>query len=214
MFSDWMTARGDAGGLLASGHLVEARKRLDSYLETHSNDSTIAVIAADIAFRRGDNVAAYSAIAPFVTVSSSPEVLLRASLAAARLGEVYPGQKEYCANLVIFYCGAWKEEVARALPTGDETKDLEKLSLLGLAVYGNSDDADERLFYARQELALDRGNPVAATIAWQFLMGAGKYREAASAMKDAMPRATGGMAYWVKREYDDAVSAVESQKKH
>lgn len=212
LFEDWMKVRREAGKLLAAGSLHEAKKAIDVYEETHNDDSTIAVLSADIAFRQGKNLDAYNALAPYITVSQSPELLLRLSLAASRLGQSYPGQREYLANLVIFYYGTAKEDVIRVLPIGDGNKGLEELSLLGLAVYGNSEDIDDRLFYSQQELALDKGNPVAATVASQFLMGTGKYREAASILRDAIPRATGDIAYWLKRYYTDDLSLESRQK--
>jgi tetratricopeptide (TPR) repeat protein len=92
--------RDEADDLIAQGRLVEARSKLESFLFRVPSE-VIGAQLMDVEFIQGDYVSAYKVAVPLVRAGRvSPRLLIRASLAAATLGEVYRGQREFLISQI------------------------------------------------------------------------------------------------------------------
>lgn len=146
-FAEWRNAKRDASKLIHLGRIEDAQKSLAKYLSTHQNDPTIADLQADIAFRKGEPDRAYAALAPFVAGTFSPQLLLRMSLASSEFGETSTGQGDYCKRIIL-QDTRFADDVRTTISSGSSVRDVEILSLVALAEFGNSDDDNNRLYFA------------------------------------------------------------------
>jgi tetratricopeptide (TPR) repeat protein len=117
-----------AKALIAKGDVDAARTSLETFLQTYPEPYP-AIILMDLDMSHGDYIDAYKVAAPFMRHGGggSNELMLRASLAAAKLGEVYPGQLEYCLQQIGY--GDW----AKFVPQGDSPKIVAALSNIAIA---------------------------------------------------------------------------------
>jgi tetratricopeptide (TPR) repeat protein len=92
-------------GLISAGKLVEARKRLETALftqPTEVNPDFYSVPLMDMEISQGDFLSVYKIAAGFIQNGrASQDILLRGSLAAATLGEVYPGQRDFLIRNIL-----------------------------------------------------------------------------------------------------------------
>jgi tetratricopeptide (TPR) repeat protein len=82
------------------GNYAAAKQRLELDLETDPSES-FALPLLDMELLHGDFVDAYKVSAGMINRQTSQDLLFRASLAASSLGNVYPGQREFCLNCML-----------------------------------------------------------------------------------------------------------------
>jgi hypothetical protein len=154
--------------LAHEGHWEEARQKCLAMRSYFMGAQTFACHLADIDFRLGKYQEAYDALIPLDLPHQSEGPLLRLSVAAAHLGQVLPGQREYVGGLVGYahVDQDLKREFAPFLPDekNQSPKAVEFLSYLSLSQVARSDDflnlGDED-FFLRQALAIDPDNVAA-----------------------------------------------------
>jgi hypothetical protein len=97
----FLESEGDrASALEASGNYVGARTILEDLLTTKVGGSGCLLGLLDLEIAHSDYTRAFKTVAPFVENSADYRLWVRASLAAASIGQVYPGQREFLLKLL------------------------------------------------------------------------------------------------------------------
>jgi hypothetical protein len=197
----------DAGRFLDDGLPVLAKARIESYLITYPWDDVVVPLLSDALFRLGMDAAAYELLAPRADRWAAPDLLLRASLAAAKRGEVYSGQKEYCVNVLAG--GTWAEMrqaiVQSSVPTGTSPSELVLLSYLALGAGVVVHVEDRSLsYYLGKVLEMDSLNPLANRCLGDFHLRNHRYPQAVNAYERALVRARDPMKRIIQRQLETA----------
>lgn len=175
---------------LKQGHAEKAAARLQARLDAYPWDSTITPDLADAYFRLDKSSLAYQALAPYATIDADPQLLLRASLAAAKKREVYDGQKQYCLKVIGSYTDP--QTTALAFSGGETPAAVELASWVAIGVDANSShNPDTAAFYFKQALKKDPSNPIANLLLGEIYQAHGEYANAVACFQKALPRAVG-----------------------
>jgi len=142
--------------LNADGYTEAAYKLLCANWKEERARSTLLLVMVDTDFRLGKNREAYETLQQN-TAPWSGDSWLRASFAAALMGEVYEGQREYCMQF--FNHGQQPDDLAMraALPQGEWPQAMRGLSCLAIA--NHSGDPDTRNWYLEQAYRYCGPNP-------------------------------------------------------
>jgi predicted Zn-dependent protease len=191
--------------LNSNGNALAAVKLIRPLYEEFDHNPMFVRTLADSYFRLGRVNDAYDVLAPLTRRGADPDLLLRASLAAALRGESYEGQREFCIDSFTRLIN-WVDP-AQLMPSATGQQELVALSFLGLGAtsvtYAQDSNAE---FYLTRELALDPGNPFACYLLGETLMGVKRYREAAEMFKTGEARAKGALLEALKQDLRSAES--------
>ncbi|HVT12150.1 MAG TPA: hypothetical protein VHE55_07770 [Fimbriimonadaceae bacterium] len=190
-FANWSAAISTGQAAIDAGTPSVAVPPLQAWLQNNPPDNSTVSLLADAYFRLNDPNDAYNLLGPLITTSSDPDILLRASLAAADAGEVYIGQREYCIQWILGSSGQLTDD-ANTLPQGNTPAALRVLSCIALASQSDWSQSNPT-YYSQQALTLDPGNPVAAERLGTIYMGQSRYSEAIAAFQSGLARAEGGL---------------------
>jgi tetratricopeptide (TPR) repeat protein len=176
----------------AQGDYVGAKKLLETNLLSDPQPGYAAVLA-DIEVANEDYVNAYKLTAPFVrngTGTGPEDILLRASLAAASLGDVYPGQREYCVGRMGSAEEIKTSPFIAALPQGNSPDVVAAISHIAIAgeaaAQGNYRHATHHYEAA---LRFDPGNPaICLGLGYCYAMGSYNYTRAIETLKSGLAR--------------------------
>jgi tetratricopeptide (TPR) repeat protein len=201
-------ARLSAQQLIVQGRPVEARALLEAFLSAHPTEESIVPTLADACFRLDLNQRAYDLLAPFARTGAMGDTLLRASLAAARGGEVYSGQKQYCVNVLAGgddYPELKEAIIFSSVPSGNAARDIELVSLLALGT-GTRFNLHEhnQIYYLSQALQIDPGNSLANWTVGDVHLGKQRYAQAVVAYERALVRAREPMKRIIQRQLETA----------
>ena len=174
-----------------------ARKRLEAEL-MRTPDELVAKPLMDIEMAQGDFVSAYKVAVPFVRRrgGASRELLLRASLAAAKCGEVYPGQRELLVNYLVG--SSDPGDILPFIPSGESPDVIAALSACAvgddIGVHELSDGHVEGKSLPFYEMArsLDSTDPLFCAGAAIGLGQKCRYSEALKVLAGAYPRTRSG----------------------
>lgn len=121
--------------LAQRGQWAEARAKCKELMQFDHGNPSACEDLADIDFHLGNYSEAYDELVPVASPSQSPTVMLRLSLAAAKTGQVFPGQREYVLSFLDhgYFGNNMLPEFIPLLPSGDSPKTLIFLSHLALA---------------------------------------------------------------------------------
>ncbi len=201
-------ARMTAENLILEGRWSEALTGLEGFLNLYPDEESIVPTLADACFRIGLNQRAYDALAPFARTGAMPETLVRASLAASRRGEVYPGQRDYC---IAYLPGGSRPQLRSAVlmssvPSGQRPRDLEVLSLLVLGTGKGLNAGEHRpaAFYLSEVLRLDPSNPLANSELGDVHLRSHRYAQAVVCYERAVARARSPMLEAIRRQLETA----------
>lgn len=191
--------------LVRAGKLSEARARLQDDLLKYPNE-LIALPLLDVDLTQGDYVGAYKVAVPFVRRGRASERLrLRASMAAAGVGEVYPGQRQFLET-VLSHQHSTPDDVA-ALPTGESPQDLLAFSALAISnEYFETGEYAQAVPFTPVFLSWDPANPALGTAAAAEYTFAGQYKKAIAILQGELrkasenPRSTAGRIMWLAKE--------------
>jgi len=147
----------------------------------------------DLDLRRSDYADAYRVAAAVLSLYGDPsrsdvplvpedQLLIRASLAAAMMGEVYKGQREFCVKLVNHND---LPSFRKDYPQGDSPNDVACLSCLGI-------DVDDFLELA---LKLDPGDPWASLRLGDAYAAAFQYSKGIAVLESGLKRNDTGFAH-------------------
>ncbi len=181
--------------LLEGGRPLNAVIVLENRLRDHPIDrAIIASWLADAYFRLGLNVRAYELLAPLANPYAMDRNLLRASLAASRRGEVYPGQRQYCVRLICtrFYEEMAQEVLSSSVPTGSSSRDVMLMSLLAIGLESSAWEHNE-VYYYGQALSMDANNPLALWKLGDIHLRNERWAQAVTSYERALFRAQGPM---------------------
>lgn len=176
-------------------------------------NSMVLTLLADCYFQMNQPGQAFAAIAPNMWPGrSDQEVLLRASLAAARCGHVYEGQRAYLWSVIHHMSGVVDD--AHFLPQGNSPAAIDAMTCIALAIT-TSGESKLHHYYTSEALRVDPGNPIACLFLAQEEGSKAKrhYTQAVHLCELGMQRATGtirddlkelwiGMDY-LKRQFGD-----------
>jgi len=194
--------------LVRRGDVAGAKRRFESDLLADPTEWYAAPLF-DLEFQHGDVIDAYKLAAAFMK-DGRPSVYfqLRASLAAASLGEVYQGQREFCEG---FLTSSGKDaDIARVLPKGDSPDVVACLSSMALGSmvrYSESfKDAifyavnalyiKDAIFYLENALALDPGNAYASSrLADAYADDGYQYSRAVKTLEAGLARSGNGTVH-------------------
>lgn len=184
-----------------AGYLTAARQVLEGWLNAEPTDASVLPLLVDICFQQGDTSLAYQYLAPFTRSGQDPSVLLRSSVAAARLGLVFEGQREYCVAQVL---RIWNDgqDTAACLPQGTSPQAVEAISALALGIRPSWSLAILR-YYLDRALALDPGNPMACREIASFKARAHHYQAAVQLLDLGMQRASGPLLLSMRMNRDN-----------
>ena len=171
-----------------------AVEKAETYLDRYPNNRpSIGFRLADLYFRVGRNADAYRLLAPLATEQASKETLLRASVAAALRGEVYPGQRAYCARSILRYYET--DDRPEYVPQGETPAAVLTLSLLATAAECSSHhEAPNVRYYGGLALRRDPGNPLACHLLAYYASEDRRYAEAILLLRQGAARARGDLA--------------------
>jgi len=171
-----------------------AIRRLKSdLLENPTPERTYYMAILDLDLHHRDFSDAYRVVACVLNLFGDPtrndvpqnpdnELLLRASLAASMIGEVYKGQREFCVKVI----DPHKEpSCAKDYPQGDSPDDVACLSCLGL---GGID-------FLELALKLDPGDPSASCSLGDLYGDAFQYSKAIKVLESGLKRNDSGFAH-------------------
>ena len=169
-----------------------ARKRLEAELFSNPSEQ-VAVPLMDVEMARGDFVSAYKVAVPFVRGGyASIGTLLRASLAAAKCGEVYEGQRDFLVKHLVG--GADPSEILPWLPSGDSPDVIAALSACAIGGELGSRKLDGRaLPFYEMARSSDPTNPLFCEGSALCLAEKCRYTEAIKMLASAYARSRGGM---------------------
>ncbi len=181
--------RDRALALIEQGRFTEAQASLETSFRAHPTD-LFSVPLLDLEMDQGDYVSAYKFAAALIKSGNPPEsVLLRASLAASTLGEVYPGQREFCEHILTRL--ELGDSSLIVLPVGDSPEVVAALSHEAIAnecmSVGKYAAAVRHLEIA---LKVDPDNPSTCIALSICLRSVWRYREALTVAQAGLPRAT------------------------
>jgi tetratricopeptide (TPR) repeat protein len=181
------------------GDLDGAKRQLKSFLLTEPyggyallNLELLGVPLLDIQLEHGEYAAAYDVASSFIRGgNTSEDLMLRASLASACLGQVYPGQREYCMQRIIG--GNGNGTVAEAMPKGDTPEILAFLSGMAIGCRMEAGRESDAIAYLEQALKLDPANPYACLFLGDDYAKVGcQYSKAIRVLQDGLTRAKPG----------------------
>jgi tetratricopeptide (TPR) repeat protein len=179
--------RGDIS-IADNGHLDIAKRRLETALENYPSEF-FAIPLMDVDIRSADYIAAYKVAVPFVKLGASQGLLVRASLAAAAVGEAYDGQREYLVGTIAR--GATRNQFAEELPQGESTQILLALSAFSIAnEYGDTGDVWHAIPFAELALQAAPGNSLFCSGLARCYSGAMQYSKAITVLEQGLPNAT------------------------
>ena len=183
-----------------------ARKRLEDELLLRNHSENVAVPLMDVEMANGDFASAYKVAVPYVKQGQpTNQLLLRASLAAAKCGEVYEGQRDFLVkHLVDIYAPS---EVLPWLPSGESADAIATLSAYSIALEVGTRRRDGRaLPFYEMARSSDPTNPLFCSGAAACLAEKYRYTEAITVLASAYARSRGGMhdeiraSIWYDRE--------------
>jgi hypothetical protein len=152
-----------ARNAVKTSNWTAAENIMEGWLATSDGgmDAPIVELLADVYFRRQNPQQALAILAPRVSSQSTSEILLRGSLASARTGRVFQGQREFVVREIVGHWTIFRvTDNSTWLPQGNTPHDLEIMSCLALGTAANYSDIAPR-FYLSETLRLDPGNPLA-----------------------------------------------------
>lgn len=192
----------EAGSALDSGRLGPARSLLEATLSMKMSQSGL-VLLADTYLREGKHDKAYTLLAPFVHTFAGRDILLLASLAAAKRGEVYEGQADYCIKSILLYHSSREESVLKILPKARDARTLEFLSSLALAVkFGSTLNGAGFHHYMSLALEIKPTDVFANFHAADMFIQKKDYLSAKRSLHLVQERGNGFMSGFVKRKLD------------
>lgn len=186
------------------GHLTEARSMLEGGMAQYPSDPMMAQALADVCFRQNQPGQAFAVLAPLCTSNAEPRVLVLASLAAARRGIVYDGQRDYVAGYALrMGYGSGAADNARSLPQGNTARAVEALSCIAIASTAFYYE-DDRRYYLSEALRLDPGNPLACFQLGSIELAQRHYGAAAQLFSRGTARADGDLLDTLRQRRGDA----------
>lgn len=195
-----------AEALIDQGGSAEGRLLLEGRLAAFPWEGLTAIRLADAHFQLEQNQAAYNLLAPRATSYAAEGLLLRASLAAARRGEVYPGQRQYCLDRILPQ--DWAEMkgalLESSVPSENTPRSVELLSSLAIALSESSVREPHVLYHLANVLRIDPTNPLASWRIGDIHLRNRRYADAARSYERAQSRARGPMVTIVKRQLEIA----------
>ena len=171
-----------------SGQPEIARRRLEAELLKNPSEQ-VAVPLMDVEMASGDFASAYKVAVPFVRRgNATTQFLLRASLAAAKCGEVYEGQRDFLVkHLVDIYAPS---EIRVWLPSGESAEVVATLSAYSVAAELGTRRRDGRaLPFYEMARSSDPTNPLFCSGAAASLAELNRYSEAIKVLASAYGRA-------------------------
>lgn len=171
------------------GRLEEARSVLEKARAELPDRSILVPRLLDVYFRQGRDKEAYRLVAPYMQDGADDAFLLRGSLAAARLGETYAGQRQYLDRFFRERVTSRWDSVKASVPRGESARALEVLSLLAIGKTQDGFDDANMVAFMNEANRLDPGNPVAAYALGNFYLRKHRYAEAEKAYRAGLKRA-------------------------
>ena len=179
------------------GNLSVACRRLETDLvETPSDVFSLPLL--DLELEARDYKEAFEVASSLVAFSSTGKSWMteyfctRASLAAAGLGKVYPGQREFCLSIL---CRGDSDGGLRAvLPAGEDSQTIACLSSLAIGAnfFGTGHNHDA-IPYLEAAVSFDPGDPCALYLLARAYANDGyRYSKAVRALQAGMPRSGTG----------------------
>ena len=192
--SKWRVDRIRAENELKLGHYAKVVSILKPRLNARPDEEECVDYLADAYFQLGRVDDAYYALMPSLAPEKGgmEQILVRASLAMALKGQSQAGQWEYCVNSVD-HCVGDRQTILNTIPRNRDLKGLQMLSYLatGLDCDSHARSDDMTIYYLRNAIKLDPGNPVANFHIIDPLMRKGRFEEALASLERGLPRAGG-----------------------
>jgi len=199
LWDPWSEALRAAHDLFDTGHYAQAAAVLEAEelnIEPTEwgpwrGNSMVLELLGDCYFRMNQPGQAFAAIAPYMGPGQSDQVvLLRASLAAARCGHVYEGQRAYLWSVIQHMPGVVDD--AHFLPQGNSPAAIDAMTCVALAITTHGWPNNHH-YYTSEALRVDPGNPIACLFLAQEEGSKAKrhYTQAIHLCELGMQRATG-----------------------
>ena len=189
----FLESEGDrASALEASGNYVGARTILEDLLTTKVGGSGCLLGLLDLEIAHSDYTRAFKTVAPFLENSADYRLWVRASLAAASIGQVYPGQREFLLKLL---------EGPEHDPNNDAYKAIafpgnspEVIAVLSHIAYAGETGEDYNAAVQHLLIALqyDPGNPMLSIYLAEAYYHLHRYQDAIETAEAGLPRSGNG----------------------
>ncbi len=179
-----------ASAQLKAEHFPQAWNILEGYVSDPDNlgRSALAEVLADSYLVKGQAAQAYAVLAPFCDLSADPDLLLGASVAAARSGLVFEGQRSFVVSFIIARYPKLRDS-ADNFPQGNEPRSVEAVSCLAAGLQPRIASDIFPTYYLEEALRLDPGNPLASYELGSYQLNHDQFSQAVETFKAGESRA-------------------------
>lgn len=200
-FTAMLDASSDA---IKAAQFSNAVNILEAYIADpdHLGTNVAAQMLADCYFRLRKPEQAFAILAPFCTADADPELLLRASLASARKGVVFEGQREYVVGYILSRYREAKDTSSN-WPQGNTPADIEAISCLAIAIQDSVSGLGRRS-YLQEALKLDPTNPLACELLGEIEYDAGHFALAKELFEKASQRTVASRQWYIQKKISDS----------
>ncbi len=197
-----MAPIGSAWSSIRAGRLAEARSILVPMLQDDDRREPAASLLAEVALRQGNFSESLAILATCLSAIRNPDDCLTAAVAGAMTGNVFPGQIDFCKNIVYQKSGGDQVFAQFAVPSGSGPIAAKASALLAYASQVNSDAVARQFF--EQALTFVPHNAWANWSLGRLYLAAHNYQAAENCFHTAAQYSTGDLQRIAKQDETDA----------
>ena len=181
---------GAAMAQLKGNHFQQGWDILEGYVSEADNlgRNVLAEVLAGSYLVKGHPAQAYAVLAPFCDDFADPDLLLGASVAAARNGLVFEGQRRFAVSYIIARYPKLRDS-ADNFPQGNEPRSVEAVSCLAAGLQPRIASDAFPTYYLEEALRLDPGNPLASYELGSYQLNHDQFSQAVETFKAGESRA-------------------------